>query len=67
MLGVGFSGALIPSPSVPLQAGTRDVVYAYTPSTDVAVDISTCGSLFDTVLYVVEDPNNLQVLGGLGG
>jgi hypothetical protein len=40
--------------------GAPDVVYAFTPAADVAVDISTCGSLFDTQLYVVDDPQNMQ-------
>ncbi|PSC69339.1 peptidase S8 [Micractinium conductrix] len=45
-------------------AGAPDVVYSFTPTTDMAVDISTCGSLYDTKLYVFEDPSNLQVYVG---
>ena len=41
--------------------GSPDVVYAYTPKSDVAVEVSTCGSLFDTRLYVFDDPANPQV------
>ena len=44
-----------------MQGGAPDVVYAYTPTADVAVDVSTCGSLFDTRLYIFDDPHNLQV------
>ncbi|KAI7837690.1 hypothetical protein COHA_008483 [Chlorella ohadii] len=40
--------------------GSPDVVYAYTPKSDVAVEVSTCGSLFDTRLYVFDDPANPQ-------
>lgn len=32
-----------------------DVVYRYAPAADVDVDISLCGSSFDTELYVYED------------
>lgn len=35
-------------------SGARDVVYAFTPPSDMSVDISLCGSSFDTVLYVYE-------------
>lgn len=41
------------------------MVYAFTPKADVAVEVSTCGSLFDTRLYVFDDPANPQV-GGAG-
>lgn len=44
--------------------GAPDVVYAYTPPADVAVDISTCGSLFDTKIFLFDDPSNLQVYVG---
>ncbi|PRW45343.1 serine protease [Chlorella sorokiniana] len=40
--------------------GSPDVLYAYTPKSDVAVEVSTCGSLFDTRLYVFDDPANPQ-------
>ncbi|UCE58964.1 MAG: S8 family serine peptidase [Phycisphaerales bacterium] len=37
-------------------AGAPDVVYAYTPTSDVTVNIELCnGSAFDTRLYVFED------------
>lgn len=49
-----------PHPTAP-QGGAPDVVYAYTPPADVAVDISTCGSLFDTKIFLFDDPSNLQV------
>lgn len=45
--------------------GAPEVVYAYTAPADMAVDISTCGSLFDTQLYIIDDPENMQV-GGRG-
>jgi hypothetical protein len=32
-----------------------DVVYEYTPASDVRVDISLCNSVYDTKLYVYED------------
>ncbi|MFN8177666.1 MAG: hypothetical protein U0167_07060 [bacterium] len=35
--------------------GAPDVVYSYTVAADVRVDISLCGSGFDTVLYVYQD------------
>ena len=35
--------------------GGVDVVYSYTPSADVRVDISLCESAFDTKLYVYEN------------
>ena len=52
-------------PALTPQAGAPDVVYSFTPTTDMAVDISTCGSLYDTKLYVFEDPSNRQVGAGL--
>jgi hypothetical protein len=55
---------LAPAPDRNVQGGAPDVVYAYTPGADLAVDISTCGSLFDTKLYIFDDPANLQVWGG---
>jgi hypothetical protein len=36
-------------------------VYAFTAPADMAVDISTCGSLFDTQLYLTDDPQDPQV------
>jgi len=50
-----------------LQTGAPDVVYSFTPPADMAVDISTCGSLYDTKVYVFEDPDNLQVRQALLG
>lgn len=38
-------------------------MYAYTSKSDVAVEVSTCGSLFDTRLYVFDDPADTQVCG----
>ncbi|GAH78075.1 unnamed protein product, partial [marine sediment metagenome] len=35
--------------------GSSDVVYEYTPGSDTTVDISLCGSAYDTVLYVYEN------------
>lgn len=35
-----------------------DVVYSYTPQVDKDVDISTCGSEFDTTLLVFQDPDD---------
>lgn len=34
--------------------GGRDVVYSYTPSSNLAVDIDLCGSSYDTKVYVFE-------------
>jgi hypothetical protein len=59
-----FPSLLAPAPDRNVQGGAPDVVYAYTPGADLAVDISTCGSLFDTKLYIFDDPANLQVWGG---
>ncbi len=40
----------------PWSGGTAaDVVYVYSPSVDVTIDISSCGPLYDTKLYVYED------------
>jgi hypothetical protein len=36
-------------------SGSPDVVYAYTPSSNVTVDIDLCGSSFDTKIYVYEN------------
>lgn len=36
-------------------------MYAYTAVESVAVEVTTCGSLYDTRLYLFDDPNNLQV------
>lgn len=49
-----------------LQGGAPDVVYAFTPTADVAAEVSTCGSLYDTRLYIFDDPTNLQVWWGAG-
>ncbi len=59
--------ASLPFPALPWipAQGSPDVVYAYTPKNDVAVEVSTCGSLFDTRLYVFDDLANPQV--GQGG
>jgi hypothetical protein len=35
--------------------GAPDVVYSYTPVSDVTVDIDLCGSSFDTKLYIYEN------------
>lgn len=37
-----------------VDSGAADVVYAFTPAADYLIDISLCGSLYDTVLYVFE-------------
>ena len=36
-------------------SGATDVVYSFTPATDIAVDMTTCYSSFDTKLYVYEN------------
>ena len=42
--------------------GATDVVYSFTPTTDVAVNMTTCYSSFDTKLYVYENTaGNLAV------
>ncbi|MFN8178303.1 MAG: hypothetical protein U0167_10250 [bacterium] len=33
----------------------RDVVYSYTPTADIHVDIDLCGSSYNTMLYVLQD------------
>lgn len=40
------------------QAGGRDVVYRYTPATDMAVAIDLCNSGFDTVIGVYDASHN---------
>ena len=37
--------------------GATDVVYSFTPATDMAVNMSTCYSSYDTKLYVYADAN----------
>jgi hypothetical protein len=41
-------------PCIP-DAGGKDVVYSFRPTTNVCIDISLCGSSYDTVLYVYRD------------
>ena len=37
--------------------GATDVVYSFTPATDMAVNMSTCYSSYDTKMYVYSDAN----------
>lgn len=50
----------LPARRLPPPQGAPDVVYAYTAPADVAVELSTCGSLYDTRLLVFDDPANPQ-------
>jgi hypothetical protein len=54
-----FNDDYFPSCAYQGISAAPDVVYAYTPQSDVCVDASLCGSTFDTVLHAYE--------GGSGG
>ncbi|GAB4821246.1 hypothetical protein N2152v2_008292 [Parachlorella kessleri] len=43
-----------------VKSTAADVCYFFKPSITVDVDISTCGSSFDTKLYMFQDPINLK-------
>lgn len=51
-----FTRARACTPTCParLQGVGPDVVYSFTPPTDMVVSLSTCGSSYDTVLYAGE-------------
>lgn len=52
---------LFTSCSLLTQSSAPDVVYKFRVATTFDVDISTCGSTFDTKLFLLDDPTNLQV------
>lgn len=43
------------APTCGFAAGAPDVVYSLVVTTDVSVDVSLCGSSYDTELYVLQD------------
>ncbi|KAI3425087.1 hypothetical protein D9Q98_008465 [Chlorella vulgaris] len=62
-----FSSKFLFSTSTPTlgsASSAPEVVYAFTAPADMAVDISTCGSLFDTQLYLTDDPQDPQAYEG---
>lgn len=49
------------SPNCGFAGGAPDVVYSYTPTSNVVVDIQLCGSSYDTELYVFQNNAATQI------
>ena len=56
----GFADNYYPACAFAGNSAAADVVYKFTPQTDMCVTISGCGSFYDTIFHVYDgDPSNM--------